>query len=165
MGEVSVRRSRAILGGEGSDVNVIGRANMAVARIFHGARRACMLPGPNARISIALEASCQAWHATTEASAAPLQERKTMFPKSLLGVTLTLALGVGLALAQESPIQFLKVKEVDQLLKQGRQVTFVDVRSRQEYLIQHIKGALSVPLSAIDDRSGEIPREGLVVLY
>jgi rhodanese-related sulfurtransferase len=88
-----------------------------------------------------------------------------MFPKSLLGVTLTLALGVGLALAQESPIQFLKVKEVDQLLKQGRQVTFVDVRSRQEYLIQHIKGALSVPLSAIDDRSGEIPREGLVVLY
>jgi rhodanese-related sulfurtransferase len=88
-----------------------------------------------------------------------------MFPKSLLGVTLTLALGVGLALAQESPIQFLKVKEVDQLLKQGRQVTFVDVRSRQEYLIQHIKGALSVPLSAIDDRSSEIPREGLVVLY
>jgi len=54
-----------------------------------------------------------------------------MLPKPLLGVTLALALGMGWALAQERPILFLKVKEVDQLLKQGRQVTFVDVRSRQ----------------------------------
>jgi len=88
-----------------------------------------------------------------------------MIPKPVLGVTLALVVGVGLALGQDLLIQFLKVKEVDQLLKQGRTVTFVDVRSRQEYLIQHIKGALSVPVSAIDDRFGEIPREGLVVLY
>jgi rhodanese-related sulfurtransferase len=88
-----------------------------------------------------------------------------MLSKPLLGVTLALVLGVGVAFGQDLPIQFLKVKEADQLLKQGRKITFVDVRSRQEYLIQHIKGALSVPVSALDDRFGEIPREGLVVLY
>jgi predicted sulfurtransferase len=88
-----------------------------------------------------------------------------MIPKPVLGVTLVLLVGVELALGQDLPIQFVKVKEVGQLVKQGTPVTFVDVRSRQEYLIQHIKGALSVPVSAIDDRIGEIPREGLVVLY
>jgi rhodanese-related sulfurtransferase len=88
-----------------------------------------------------------------------------MFSKPILGVTLIFVVGVGLALGQDLPIQFLKVKEADQLLKQGRMVTFVDVRSRQEYLIQHIKGALSIPVNTIDDRSSEVPREGLVVLY
>jgi rhodanese-related sulfurtransferase len=44
-------------------------------------------------------------------------------------------------------------------------VALVDVRSRQEYLIRHIKGALSIPIDSIDVRSRDIPREGIVVLY
>jgi hypothetical protein len=100
-----------------------------------------------------------------ETSPAFLNEGNSMLPKTILGVTLAFVVGVGLALGQDLPIQFLKVKDVDQLVKQGRMVTFVDVRSRQEYLIQHIKGALSMPVSAIDDRFNEVPREGLVVLY
>jgi rhodanese-related sulfurtransferase len=63
------------------------------------------------------------------------------------------------------PIQFIKVAEVNQLAQQGAKVVFVDVRSRQEYLIRHIKGAVSVPLNAIDLRTQEIPRDGIVVLY
>ncbi len=41
----------------------------------------------------------------------------------------------------------------------------MDVRSRQEYLTRHIKNAVSIPLDTIDLRAGEIPRQGLVVLY
>jgi rhodanese-related sulfurtransferase len=88
-----------------------------------------------------------------------------MIPKLVLSAMIAFLLGVGTTLGQEMPIQFIKVAEVGRLVNQGAKVMFVDVRSRQEYLIQHIKGAISVPLNAIDERSREIPRDGLVVLY
>jgi len=85
--------------------------------------------------------------------------------KLVLGVILTLTFGAEAARAQEVPIAFVKVAEVQRSLSEGRQITLVDVRSRQEYLARHIKGALSVPLPEIDQRHKEIPRQGLVVLY
>jgi rhodanese-related sulfurtransferase len=88
-----------------------------------------------------------------------------MIHKLVLTATMALLLGVGAALGQGIPIEFIKVAEVGRRVHQGTQVAFVDVRSRQEYLIQHIKGALSIPLSAIDVRAREIPRDGIVVLY
>jgi rhodanese-related sulfurtransferase len=88
-----------------------------------------------------------------------------MISKLVLAITLALGLGVGVAFAQDPLIQFIRVTEVSQLVKQDMRITFVDVRSRQEYLIQHIKGAVSIPASALDARFREIPREGLVVLY
>ncbi len=88
-----------------------------------------------------------------------------MIPKLVLSATLAFLLGVGAALGQEGPVEFIKVAEASRLLQQGGKVVFVDVRSRQEYLIRHIKGAMSVPLSTIDQRAHEIPRDGLVVLY
>jgi len=63
------------------------------------------------------------------------------------------------------PISFIPVKQATQLLNDGARVAFVDVRSRQDYLIRHIKGAESIPLDSIDARSSEIPRDGLVILY
>lgn len=63
------------------------------------------------------------------------------------------------------PISLIGVKQVAQLLHDGAPVLLVDVRSRQEYLIRHIKGAVSIPVDNIDLRSREIPRDGLVVLY
>jgi Rhodanese-like domain len=63
------------------------------------------------------------------------------------------------------PIDLIRVKQVAQLLSDGAPVVLVDVRSRQEYLIRHIKGAVSIPVDSIDPRSREIPRDGLVVLY
>jgi 3-mercaptopyruvate sulfurtransferase SseA len=41
----------------------------------------------------------------------------------------------------------------------------VDVRSREEYLEGHIRGSVSIPLSEIPQRLGEIPRDRTVVLY
>ena len=67
--------------------------------------------------------------------------------------------------AQQPPIELIKVTQLDFLLKKSQKVQVVDVRSRQEYLTRHIKGAVSIPLDTIELRSGEVPRQGLVVLY
>lgn len=39
------------------------------------------------------------------------------------------------------------------------------VRSREEYLARHIKGAVSIPLDALQQRYRELPRQGFVVFY
>jgi len=67
--------------------------------------------------------------------------------------------------AQEPPIEFIKVNELNGLLHKGAPAKLIDVRSRQEYLTRHIKGAMSIPLDTIELRVGEVPRQGLVVLY
>ena len=85
---------------------------------------------------------------------------------------LTLVSVVGLSWGSQAPlpggdipINFIPVKQVAQLLNDGARVVFVDVRSRQDYLIRHIKGAESIPLDSLDARASEIPRDGLIVLY
>lgn len=67
--------------------------------------------------------------------------------------------------AQQPPIELIKVDQLNALLRRGAQIQIVDVRGRQEYLTRHIKGAVSIPLDTIELRAGEIPRQGLVVLY
>jgi hypothetical protein len=66
---------------------------------------------------------------------------------------------------QQPPIELIKVSQLNFLLKKGSPVQIVDVRSRQEYLTRHIKGAISIPLDTVELRGGELPRQGLVVLY
>jgi hypothetical protein len=84
---------------------------------------------------------------------------------ALLGaLLLPAAARVGSA-QQEPPIQFIKVDELNGLLHKGAAAKLIDVRSRQEYLTRHIKGAMSIPLDTIELRAGEVPRQGLVVLY
>jgi hypothetical protein len=89
-------------------------------------------------------------------------------------VTVVVLLILGLKLAQAAqlplpggdiPIELIRVKQVAQLLSDSAPVLLVDVRSRQEYLIRHIKGALSIPIDSIEVRSRDIPRDGIVVLY
>ena len=67
--------------------------------------------------------------------------------------------------AQEPPIELIKVDQLSALLRKGTPAQVVDVRSRQEYLQRHIKGAISIPLDTIELRAGDISRQGLVVLY
>jgi Rhodanese-like domain len=66
---------------------------------------------------------------------------------------------------QQPPIELIKVSQLNFLLKKGSPVQIVDVRSRQEYLTRHIKGAISIPLDTVELRAGELPRQGLVVFY
>jgi hypothetical protein len=95
-----------------------------------------------------------------------------MRAKWVVTVVVLFILGTRLAKAAQMPlpgndipIELIGVKQVAQLLSDGAPVALVDVRSRQEYLIRHIKGALSIPIDSIDVRSRDIPREGIVVLY
>jgi hypothetical protein len=100
------------------------------------------------------------------------EEDRLMRPRWVASIVLTLVLVAGLSLGGQAPlpgsdipIDFIRVKQVAQLLSDGAGVVLVDVRSRQEYLIRHIKGAESIPLDSIDARFSEIPRDGLVIFY
>ena len=88
-----------------------------------------------------------------------------MSAKLIFYIGLILALLAGAAWGQEIPIAFIKVAEVKGLLDAGNEVMFVDVRSQEEYLDRHIKGAVSIPLNSLPERYQEIPRQRLVVLY
>jgi len=95
-----------------------------------------------------------------------------MRPLWVASIVLTLVLVAGLSWSGQAllpggdmPIELIRVKQVAQLLSDRAPVMIVDVRSRQEYLIRHIKDALSIPLDRIDARSSEIPRDGLVIFY
>ena len=67
--------------------------------------------------------------------------------------------------AQQAPFEVIKVAQLDFLLKKSAKLQIIDVRSKQEYLTRHIKGAVSIPLDTIELRAAEVPRQGLVVLY
>jgi len=84
---------------------------------------------------------------------------------ALLGALLLPAPRMVSAQQQEPPIEFIKVSDLNSLLRKGAPAKVIDVRSRQEYLTRHIKGAMSIPLDTIELRAGEVPRQGLVVLY
>jgi hypothetical protein len=71
----------------------------------------------------------------------------------------------GVSSAQQPPIELIRVGQLDALLRKGTPAQVIDVRSRQEYLTRHIKGAISIPLDTIELRAGEVSRQGLVVLY
>jgi rhodanese-related sulfurtransferase len=65
----------------------------------------------------------------------------------------------------EEGIAFIGVDEARRLQESPRVVLMVDVRSAEEFQETRIKGAMNVPLTEIERRYAEIPRQGLVVLY
>jgi len=54
--------------------------------------------------------------------------------------------------------------EARQALAKGEAV-LVDVRPRESYAASHAEGALSIPLSDIGSRAGELPKDKLVITY
>lgn len=87
------------------------------------------------------------------------------YASSALGLGLLLLLDGGLARAQPVPVSLVKAAQVNRLLREGAPVVLVDVRSAEEFRARHIRGAVSIPLSGLEARYREIPRQGLVVLY
>lgn len=88
-----------------------------------------------------------------------------MLWKIVVGLTVGLVVVALGSRADEPPIAYIKAAEVYRLLQEGRRVLLIDVRSYEEYVARHIKGAISIPLNTIGTRYAEIPREGPVVLY
>jgi rhodanese-related sulfurtransferase len=64
-----------------------------------------------------------------------------------------------------SEVPRIKPQELKEKLDAGEDVIVVDARSRDRYELRHIPGALSIPQYEIEERHGELPQEGEIVLY
>lgn len=85
--------------------------------------------------------------------------------RSALLSLLTLALaGVAPAAAQQSEAPRISVAEAREALAKGTAV-LVDVRAVETYKAEHAKGALSIPLSDVAARAGELPKDKLIITY
>jgi rhodanese-like protein len=95
--------------------------------------------------------------------------------RSSPSVTRLLAVVLGLAILgwvtaapaddPEVPERYIKVEQVKAILDQKRRLWLIDVRPREQYDDLHIQGALSIPLSELRNRLGEVPQIVPVVLY
>jgi 3-mercaptopyruvate sulfurtransferase SseA len=58
----------------------------------------------------------------------------------------------------------IPVTEARQALAKG-QAVLVDVRPKESYDASHAQGAISIPLSDLGSRAGELPKDKLVITY
>jgi len=65
----------------------------------------------------------------------------------------------------EEGVAFIAADDVRRFQTSPRRMLIVDVRSAAEYQEARIAGAVNVPLTELERRYTEIPRDGLVVLY
>lgn len=65
----------------------------------------------------------------------------------------------------EYPVTFIKVDELKAQLDRGAKADIIDVRHLSDFEELHIKGARSIPLRSVGERSKEIKKTGLVVFY
>jgi len=64
----------------------------------------------------------------------------------------------------ETMIQECTVLDLKQMFDNGEHFTLIDVRENDEFEVAHMNGKL-IPLSEIQDRWSEIPKEGKVVIH
>ena len=85
----------------------------------------------------------------------------------LIAVTAAAALllGASAAAPPDYPATYISVDELKALLDRKERGVIIDVRTRPEYDALHIVGARSIPLRTMRERTSEVPRSGLVVLY
>ena len=88
--------------------------------------------------------------------------RRALIPVISAGVLL---LGAAQAAPPDYPVSYIKVDELKAKLDAGAKADVIDVRHWPEYESMHIKGARSMPLRSITERSAEISKTGLVVFY
>lgn len=64
-----------------------------------------------------------------------------------------------------SQVPRIKPQELKAWLDAGEDVIVVDVLSRESYERRHIPGALSIPLSELEERHSELSKKMKIVLY
>jgi rhodanese-related sulfurtransferase len=78
---------------------------------------------------------------------------------------LCLAFIAGLAgCAQADQHGRISAAEVRRMIDAGEPFTLIDVREPDEFADRRVPGAINIPLSKLEQRYTEIPREGTVVL-
>ena len=88
--------------------------------------------------------------------------RPGLIPVLTAGILL---LGAAQAAPPDHPVNYIKVDELKTQLDDGARADVIDVRHWPEFEALHIKGARSIPIRVIGERSKEISKTGLVVLY
>lgn len=72
--------------------------------------------------------------------------------------------------AEQSPVDPLaaapriSAEEAKQAVAKGEAV-LVDVRGKESYDLEHAKGAISLPLSDLPNRMGELPKDKKIITY
>ena len=66
--------------------------------------------------------------------------------------------------AAQNEARRISVAEAREALANGTAV-LVDVRGSESFQAEHAKGALSIPLSDIAGRAGELPKDKLIITY
>ncbi|MBM2802581.1 MAG: Cytochrome c oxidase subunit CcoP [Deltaproteobacteria bacterium] len=62
-------------------------------------------------------------------------------------------------------IETVPAERIKKLLDGGEKIVFVDLRPSGDFQKARLAGALSIPISELSKRLGEIPKAGRVVLY
>ncbi|HEX8127720.1 MAG TPA: rhodanese-like domain-containing protein [Pyrinomonadaceae bacterium] len=68
------------------------------------------------------------------------------------------------ATPQPGETRRISIEETQKAIAAGTAVV-VDVRDAAAYKTSHIKGAISVPLQQFDKRTGELPKDKLIITY
>jgi hypothetical protein len=105
---------------------------------------------------------------TNREARVPVHRRMNRALRHAVIAALPLALllaGAGPAEMPDAPVSFVRVDELKKLVDQGAKVDLIDVRRREAYVQQHIKGARSIPLDTFPDGALGIKKTGLVVFY
>jgi 3-mercaptopyruvate sulfurtransferase SseA len=99
--------------------------------------------------------------AATSAFAAPQDPVK---PPSLTPRSQSDAPAATPAAPTQETARRISVAEARQALAKGEAV-LVDVRPKESYDASHAQGAISLPLSDLGSRAGELPKDKLVITY
>lgn len=62
------------------------------------------------------------------------------------------------------PAPEIGVRELDEMLRDGKSIVLLDIREVYEWAVCRIEGARHLPLSELVDRIGEIPQDRDVVV-
>jgi cytochrome c oxidase cbb3-type subunit 3 len=64
-----------------------------------------------------------------------------------------------------SDTPYVSVDELKQAYDQGANMVILDARPAQDYQMDHISGAISMPFYEVEDRHSELPRDTWIVTY
>ncbi len=62
-------------------------------------------------------------------------------------------------------VRMISIDDLNALMKSGTDLLLVDARSREQYYMAHIPGAISMPLNEIQQYAGSIDRNRMIVTY
>ena len=91
--------------------------------------------------------------------------RLRILPILLLLAGLTLPMSSIAGHGVEDTVENIAAERVKQLLDIGEKITFVDLRTSDDFKKSRLPGAKSIPVDELPKRFGELPKTGRIVLY